>query len=96
MFENPAGDHEMLVATESFTNPDAEIKTTLISNGGLYLDTIPGDWLRPAYSVPQVEIIINDIPSICSENQCSFQHKEASTPTVTFAEISGSTLTISG
>ncbi|XP_038045747.1 fibrocystin-L-like [Patiria miniata] len=50
--------------------------------GQLLMGPIPGEFLRLPFEKPQVEVIVNTIPSSCSGGQCTFEFSEASTPTV--------------
>uniref|UniRef100_A0A4W4EJY7 Polycystic kidney and hepatic disease 1 (autosomal recessive)-like 1 n=1 Tax=Electrophorus electricus TaxID=8005 RepID=A0A4W4EJY7_ELEEL len=69
--------------------------------GGLFKQSIMGDFLRVPTDKTQVEVFINGIPSICSYD-CSFTWSEARTPVVTGisptqgASALGTVLSVSG
>ncbi|XP_072025340.1 fibrocystin-L-like [Amphiura filiformis] len=67
--------------------------------GGAYLGLVPGEFLRLMYDIPQVEVFINEIPSLCNAT-CAFTQSEVFTPTVTavtpFQGNDGTSITISG
>ena len=65
--------------------PNAQISSEVVQNGGIKYDPIPGDLLRTFEETPQVEVIINDIPSKCIGN-CYFDWLDETTPTVSFVD----------
>ncbi|XP_071828580.1 fibrocystin-L-like isoform X3 [Apostichopus japonicus] len=56
--------------------------TEQVTEGRLFLGPIPGEFLRTFHHTPQVEVIVNGIPSSCDGN-CSFEYSADATPTVT-------------
>ncbi|NP_001305057.1 PKHD1 like 1, tandem duplicate 1 isoform X1 [Danio rerio] len=53
-----------------------------VEQGGLFKQKIMGDFLRVPTNKPQVQVLINGIPSWCS-GDCGFTWSESKTPTVT-------------
>nr|XP_039261251.1 fibrocystin-L-like [Styela clava] len=95
-FRNPAGRQGSFTVDQTeITNADATFDASVKSQGGLYLNPIPADWLRTAHQKPQVEVTVENVPSKCTGN-CDFEWSDNSTPTVVSATPVGSTLTITG
>ncbi|XP_072025342.1 fibrocystin-L-like [Amphiura filiformis] len=83
------------------TNVTAEV--TRIVEGRLFMAPIPGEFLRLPYDEPQVEVMVNYIPSTCAVNgSCAFSYDLGSTPEIdSITPTSGSqynstSITISG
>ncbi|CAK8674402.1 unnamed protein product [Clavelina lepadiformis] len=100
-FKSPNGDFPAMEPDGSGlrSSPDrASISATEISNGGLNLDPIRGDFFRTAHSVPQVQVFINHVPSHCvghfdgnNMTSCDYQWMTSATPDVTMiSPLSGS------
>ncbi|XP_054766411.2 fibrocystin-L-like [Lytechinus pictus] len=60
----------------------ANVTTARIYEGNVFLSKIPGEFLRTVNDHPQVEVIVNGIPSSCQSDSCSFQYTPAATPTL--------------
>ncbi|XP_006825958.1 fibrocystin-L-like [Saccoglossus kowalevskii] len=90
-FSKAGGNHPpMSVDNSGLTGLDVDTVTETLSNGGLYLFPIPGDYLRTLDETPQVTVSVNQIPSTCT-GDCSFEYLADLTPQVTgISPISGS------
>ncbi|XP_076824499.1 fibrocystin-L-like isoform X2 [Clavelina lepadiformis] len=109
-FTSPNGDYPSMTADgmnlEAKTHP-VNVIVTLGKDGGLYMSPIHGDFVRTAHEKPQVQVFINDIPSLCSGHfnsdstySCDFEWTSEATPEVTSVSPSsvsaGDTITIEG
>uniref|UniRef100_A0ABM0MU86 Fibrocystin-L-like n=1 Tax=Saccoglossus kowalevskii TaxID=10224 RepID=A0ABM0MU86_SACKO len=82
-FTKAGGNHPpMSVDNSGLTGLDVETVTETLSDGGLYLFPIPGDYLRTLDETPQVTVSVNQIPSTCT-GDCSFEFLADLTPQVT-------------
>ncbi|XP_035665207.1 fibrocystin-L-like [Branchiostoma floridae] len=67
----------------SLTGDEVEIEVKTVDDGGLFFYEIPGSMTRTAHDTPQVEVLINGIPSRCDGSGCGFSWAADRTPTVT-------------
>ncbi|XP_035687261.1 fibrocystin-L-like isoform X2 [Branchiostoma floridae] len=91
------GDQPLLqVDTAGVTGEDPVATVRKTGEGGIFM-VLPDEFLRTAHDKPQVQVIINHVPSSCA-GDCSFEWKAESTPSVTGVTPSegGTVLTISG
>ncbi|XP_077870118.1 fibrocystin-L-like [Saccoglossus kowalevskii] len=90
-FVKAGGNHPpMSVDNSGLTGLDVETVTETLSDGGLYLFPIPGDYLRTRDETPQVTVSVNQIPSTCT-GDCSFEFLADLAPQVTgISPVSGS------
>ncbi|XP_071488092.1 fibrocystin-L-like [Diadema antillarum] len=80
------GNQGDLVVVESnlYNNvTNVTIAVEQLADGGVFLDEITGEFLRTANDQPQVEVIVNGIPSSCHTASCSFEYTPEATPSVT-------------
>ncbi|XP_077992871.1 fibrocystin-L-like [Glandiceps talaboti] len=82
---------------------ELNVTAVTLRDGGLFLGPIPGDMLRTPHDIPQVDVIVNHIPSSCHVNgSCGFLYSAMSTPNVTSispssgSSDSGTQVTLSG
>ncbi|KAK3107032.1 hypothetical protein FSP39_005622 [Pinctada imbricata] len=99
-FLSNTGDQEEIQVTSQLQGTGVTIETEVVTDGSVWFDPIQGDMLRLIYDDPQVNVKINDVPSICS-GSCTYQWTEGSTPNITditpTTGISGTTeVTIDG
>nr|XP_026692211.1 fibrocystin-L-like isoform X4 [Ciona intestinalis] len=74
--------------------PDLVGSVRKISYGGIFHAPIPGEMLRLPYKEPQVEVLVNNIPSLCTGN-CGFMFSADHTPMVqSFTPNTGSSGTV--
>ncbi|XP_011607160.2 fibrocystin-L isoform X2 [Takifugu rubripes] len=80
---NP-GDQPLIQVNDSsvFGGTNIVVSAKEKKKGGLLMRSIAGDLLRVWESKPQVEVLINGIPSHCS-GDCGFEWSEERTPVVT-------------
>ncbi|KAJ8026005.1 Fibrocystin-L [Holothuria leucospilota] len=87
---------------------DTEVTGNLVNSsserlveGKMFMGPIPGEYLRTFHHTPQVEVVVNGIPSRCDGN-CSFEFTSDATPTVTSVSptsgngCNGTSITLSG
>ncbi|KAK5854667.1 hypothetical protein PBY51_004842 [Eleginops maclovinus] len=98
---NP-GDQPLMKINDSLTvGNNVVFSITESKKGGLLIRSLTGDYLRVWETKPQVEVIINGIPSKCS-GDCGFEWTEDKTPVVTGISPSqgsnglGTLLTVTG
>lgn len=60
-------------------NVTVDVKT--VTDGKVWLNPIPGDFLVTPHDTPQVMAYINDIPTKCS-GDCSWDWSRSATPTI--------------
>ncbi|KPP78019.1 fibrocystin-L-like, partial [Scleropages formosus] len=98
---NPGSQPLIQVNSSSVIGVNPRVVAYSQRKGGLFKSNILGDFLRVPESKPQVQVIINGIPSKCS-GDCGFEWKASSTPTITGISPSqgsyalGTNLTITG
>ncbi|XP_071792804.1 fibrocystin-L-like isoform X2 [Asterias amurensis] len=64
----------------TLTGHEVIVYSQRIEEGQLFMGPIPGEFLRVPHSEPQVEVIVNSIPSSCSGGQCTFEYSDDVTP----------------
>ncbi|KAG5842965.1 hypothetical protein ANANG_G00183390 [Anguilla anguilla] len=79
---NPGAQPLIQINSSSVLGVNPRVWTSLSRRGGLFKSSILGDFLRVPESRPQVEVLINGIPSKCS-GDCGFEWSAAKTPVVT-------------
>ncbi|XP_030644362.1 PKHD1 like 1, tandem duplicate 1 [Chanos chanos] len=79
---NPGRQPLIQVNDSSVVGVNPSVSSHERRQGGLFKQSIMGDFLRVPELTPQVEVFINGIPSKCSGN-CGFTWSESKTPTVT-------------
>ncbi|KAJ8273405.1 hypothetical protein GJAV_G00101260 [Gymnothorax javanicus] len=79
---NPGAQPLMQINSSSVRGVNPRVYASISRRGGMMKSTILGDYLRVPESRPQVEVLINGIPSYCS-GDCGFEWSEDKTPTVT-------------
>uniref|UniRef100_H3CIT5 PKHD1 like 1, tandem duplicate 1 n=1 Tax=Tetraodon nigroviridis TaxID=99883 RepID=H3CIT5_TETNG len=97
------GDQPLIQVNDSsvFGGTNIVVSAEEKKKGGLLMRSIAGDLLRVCESKPQVEVLINGIPSKCS-GDCAFEWSEDRTPVVTEINPSqgsiglGTLLTVTG
>ncbi|XP_038070546.1 fibrocystin-L-like isoform X1 [Patiria miniata] len=72
----------MKVNGSELTGVEVSVGAHRVEEGHVFFGPIPGEFLRVAHPEPQVEVIVNTIPSSCSEGQCSFQYSDDVTPKI--------------
>ncbi|XP_069813288.1 fibrocystin-L-like isoform X2 [Dendropsophus ebraccatus] len=81
-FLTVTGYHSLLqVDSSKVTGESASIYVFRSTNGGLLRQHLLGDVLRTQNKKPQVEVYINEIPSMCSGN-CDYTWDRKQTPTI--------------
>ncbi|KAJ8334858.1 hypothetical protein SKAU_G00404970 [Synaphobranchus kaupii] len=90
---NPGAQPLIQINDSSVMGINPRVRSKVQRRGGLLKSTILGDFLRVPESRPQVEVLINGIPSKCS-GDCGFEWSAGRTPTVTgISPTQGSSLT---
>nr|ACD54600.1 fibrocystin-like protein [Adineta vaga] len=69
-----------------------------VGNDGNTFYNLPNDMIRTYHNIPQVEVLVNGLPSYCSngDNNCPFQFSNEQTPMITSIEQNGTSLIITG
>ncbi|XP_071793632.1 fibrocystin-L-like isoform X1 [Asterias amurensis] len=70
----------MEVNGSRLTGNEVSVNSERHAEGQLFMGPIPGEFLRVPHSTPQVEVIVNSIPSSCSGGQCTFEYSDDVTP----------------
>ncbi|KAM6958720.1 PKHD1 like 1, tandem duplicate 1 [Aplochiton taeniatus] len=77
------GDQPLIMVNDSSVmGMKPKVEAVELTQGGLFVQSLTGDYLRMWETKPQVEVFINGFPSNCSGN-CSFEWTEAKTPVIT-------------
>uniref|UniRef100_A0A3B4ZZ57 PKHD1 like 1 n=1 Tax=Stegastes partitus TaxID=144197 RepID=A0A3B4ZZ57_9TELE len=72
----------MKVDSSSVVGENVVISVKEVEKGGLLIRGLSGDFFRSWETKPQVQVLINGIPSKCSGN-CSFEWRDERTPVLT-------------
>jgi hypothetical protein len=73
------------------------VTASIVQNGGVFYNPLPGDMTRTYHTVPQVEVFVGGYPSLCSGNDtCDFQWLTSQTPTISSVVQSGMSVVITG
>ena len=90
------GDKETLtISSNDLAGSSVAIAVNRVQEGGASFSPIQGDFLRTYHSKPQVSVLINDIPTVCSN--CSFEWLSSATPVVNTIDVtSPSAIAIEG
>ncbi|XP_022097673.1 fibrocystin-L-like isoform X1 [Acanthaster planci] len=72
----------MQVNGSGLTGYEVGVTSHRVEEGHVFLAPIPGEFLRLAHPQPQVEVIVNNVPSSCSLGQCSFEYSDSVTPKI--------------
>ncbi|XP_036421459.1 fibrocystin-L-like [Colossoma macropomum] len=97
----PGSQPLLQINDSAVTGVNPSVTAQVKEQGGLFKQSIMGDFLRVPNNTTQVEVLINGIPSKCS-GDCGFTWTAAKTPTLTRisplqgASALGTVLTISG
>ncbi|XP_059206673.1 fibrocystin-L-like isoform X1 [Centropristis striata] len=77
------GDQPLMEIDDSaVVGDDVEVRADEKKKGGLLIRGLTGDFFRVSQNKPQVEVLINEIPSMCS-GDCGYEWSEDKTPAVT-------------
>uniref|UniRef100_H2YQB4 Polycystic kidney and hepatic disease 1 (autosomal recessive)-like 1 n=1 Tax=Ciona savignyi TaxID=51511 RepID=H2YQB4_CIOSA len=107
-FLSPGGKYPDITTDGANMNGNSPIiESNRVTEGGLRMDPIFGDFFSTAHSDPQVQVFINNIPSKCegdydadSATSCGFQWQAGSTPLLASVApssgSSGDSITLTG
>ncbi|XP_061110160.1 fibrocystin-L-like isoform X2 [Conger conger] len=79
---SPGAQPLIQINSSSVMGVNPRVRVSVSKRGGMFKSKILGDFLRVPESRPQVQVLINGIPSKCS-GDCGFEWSAARTPTVT-------------
>jgi plastocyanin len=78
---NRGGDQDpLIVNTERVGGVGVSGRTEEEVHGGILFRPVRGDMLKQPHHMPQVEVIINNIPSSCHRGDCGFNFTDELTP----------------
>ncbi|KAM9824037.1 PKHD1 like 1, tandem duplicate 1 [Neosynchiropus ocellatus] len=79
---NPGKQTLMQIDSSNVIGTNAEVFAKVKRQGGMFQRALPGDYFRTMENKPQVEVLINKIPSKCT-GDCGYMWSEDKTPHVT-------------
>ncbi|KAG8441692.1 hypothetical protein GDO86_010757 [Hymenochirus boettgeri] len=87
-FQTTTGYQPLLQINDSMvTGQNPTVFTVKLNDGGLFRQHLMGDLLRTPNRQPQVEVFINGIPSMCSDN-CGYTWSANQTPVINNITVS--------
>ncbi|KAM8882915.1 PKHD1 like 1, tandem duplicate 1 [Synchiropus picturatus] len=79
---NPGKQPLLQIDSSKVIGSNAEVFAKVKRQGGMFQRALPGDYFRTMENKPQVEVLINKIPSKCT-GDCGYMWSEEKTPHVT-------------